>query len=57
MLTRGGQLPEATYRAALAAFGEHGLAELVYLIGSYCTISVLLNAYDVSVPGREEGLP
>lgn len=53
-LSRGGQLPEAIYRAALSAFGEQGTAELVYLIGTYCLISVLLNAYDVSVPGEEE---
>ena len=55
-LTRGGQLPEATYRAAVSAFGEQGTAELVYLIAGYCLISVVLNAYDVSVPGSEEGL-
>ncbi len=56
LLSRGGQLPETTYRAAVQAFGETGTAELVYLVGCYCLISVLLNAYDVSVPGREEGL-
>ena len=53
-LSRGGQLPEAIYRAALSAFGEQGTAELVYLIGTYCLVSVLLNAYDISVPGEEE---
>ncbi|MFC0406955.1 carboxymuconolactone decarboxylase family protein [Roseomonas elaeocarpi] len=56
VLTGGGQLPEATFRAAVAAFGERGVAEIVFLIGSYCMVSVMLNAYDVSVPGREEGL-
>lgn len=55
-LTGARQLPETTYQRALAAFGEAGVAELVYLIGGYCLVSVLLNAYDVSVPGREEGL-
>jgi len=55
-LARGGQLPEATYQAALNAFGDQGTAELVYLIGGYCLTSVLLNAYDVSVPGSEEGI-
>ena len=55
-LSRGGQLPEATYQAALKSFGEQGLAELVYLIGCYCLVSVILNAYDVSVPGSEEGV-
>jgi 4-carboxymuconolactone decarboxylase len=56
VLCKGGQLPESTYQTALKAFGEQGLGELVYLIGGYCLVSVMLNAYDISVPGREEGL-
>ena len=56
-LTAGKQLPESTYQRALKAFGEEQTAELVYLVGGYCLVSVLLNAYDVSVPGREEGVP
>lgn len=57
VLTAGGQLPEATYQRAVSAFGEAQTAELIYLVGGYLLISVLLNAYDVSVPGREEGSP
>ena len=56
-LAGGRQLPQSTYARAVAAFGKEGTAELVYLVGGYCLVSVLLNAYDVSVPGREEGLP
>jgi 4-carboxymuconolactone decarboxylase len=56
-LTAGKQLPESTYQAALEAFGDDGTAELIYLIGGYCLVSILLNAYDISVPGREEKLP
>ena len=56
-LTAGKQLPEGTYQRALRAFGPDQVAELVYLIGGYCLVSVLLNAFDISVPGREEGLP
>ena len=56
VLTRGGQLPASTYQQALAAFGAQGTAELIYLVGFYCLISVLLNGYDMSVPGTEEGL-
>ncbi|MBE7216844.1 MAG: carboxymuconolactone decarboxylase family protein [Caulobacteraceae bacterium] len=56
-LARGKQLPESTYRRAVDLFGEQQTAELVYLVGGYCLVSVLLNAFDVSVPGREEGLP
>ncbi len=55
-LSRGGQLPESTYQAAIEAFGKEGTAELVYLVGGYAMISVMLNAWDISVPGREEGV-
>ena len=51
-LSRGGQLPEAAYQLAVKQFGRDGMAELAYLIGCYCLVSVTLNAYDVSVPGR-----
>lgn len=54
VLTRGGQLPESTYRRALDLFKETGVAELMYLIGFYCLISVLLNGYDADVPGSDE---
>ena len=52
-LTRGAQLPESTYQAAVKAFGEAGTGELMFLIGFYCLISVLLNGFDVMVPGRD----
>jgi 4-carboxymuconolactone decarboxylase len=49
-LVNGGVLPELTWRAAVAQFGEHGAAELSYLIGVYCLVSVTLNTFDVPVP-------
>jgi 4-carboxymuconolactone decarboxylase len=49
-LVNGGVLPELTWRAAVAQFGEHGAAELSYLIGVYCMVSVTLNTFDVPVP-------
>jgi 4-carboxymuconolactone decarboxylase len=55
-LNRGGSLPETTYRAALSTFGEQGLAEIVFLVGCFSMVGVTLNAFDASVPGREEGL-
>jgi hypothetical protein len=55
-LNRGGPLPETTYRAALTAVGEVGLAEIVFLVGCFSMVGVMLNAFDASVPGREEGL-
>ncbi len=44
-LCRGGNLPEATYRTAVATFGETGLAELAFLVGS---------SYDAAVPGSDD---
>ena len=57
VLAGGRSLPESTYQRALASFGEEQTAELIYLVGGYCLVSVLLNTFDMSVPGREEGLP
>ena len=56
VLAGGKQLPGSTYAAAIDAFGQDGVGELVYLISGYCLVSVLLNAFDMSVPGSEEGL-
>ena len=49
-LVNGGVLPELTYRQAVAAFGQHATAELIYLVGVYCLVSVTLNGFDVPVP-------
>jgi hypothetical protein len=49
-LVNGGVLPELTYKAAVEQFGAHGAAELSYLIGVYCMVSVTLNTFDVPVP-------
>ena len=49
-LVNGGVLPELTYKAAVKEFGLHGAAELSYLIGLYCMVSVTLNTFDVPVP-------
>ena len=56
VLAGGKPLAGSTYQAAIEAFGQDGVGELVYLIGGYCLVSVLLNAFDMSVPGSEEGL-
>lgn len=56
-LASGRALPDGAYGRAVARFGEAGAAELVFLVGHYCLVSVLLNAYDAPVPGREEGTP
>ena len=49
-LNRGGVLPELCYKEAIATFGEQAAAELIYLVGLYCMVSVTLNGFDVPVP-------
>ena len=38
---------------AVQAFGQHGAAELIYLVGLYCLVSVTLNGFNVPVPETE----
>ena len=57
VLVGGGQLAESAFQQALTAFGQKGTAELIYLIGTYCLVSVLLNGYDIPVPGRDTENP
>ena len=49
-LVSGSVLPELVYRQAVATFGEDRTAELIYLVGLYCLVSVTLNGFDVPVP-------
>lgn len=49
-LIKGGLLSDFTYQLAVDSFGKRGLAEITYLIGNYCLISILLNTYDIPVP-------
>lgn len=55
-LNQGGPIAEPTYPAGEAAFGRDGMAEIIFLVGTFHLIAVILNGYDVLVPGREEGL-
>ncbi|GAA5063736.1 carboxymuconolactone decarboxylase family protein [Thermocatellispora tengchongensis] len=53
-LYAGAPLPGALYLAAIDAFGELGMAELVFLIAQYSSISMVLNAFDVPLPPDAE---
>jgi len=53
-LVNGGTLPELVYKKAIEHFGEGGAAELIYLVGLYCMVSVTLNGFDVPVPEETE---
>lgn len=49
-LVNGGLLPELVYKKAIHKFGEESTAELIYLIGLYCMVSITLNGFDVPIP-------
>lgn len=53
VLAKGHLLPASTYARALDVLGRDGMGELVFLIGGYALIAVLLNAFDVPVPGSD----
>jgi 4-carboxymuconolactone decarboxylase len=55
-LNQCGPIAESTYRAGEALFGREGMAEIIYLVGTFHLIATILNGYDVSVPCHEEGL-
>jgi 4-carboxymuconolactone decarboxylase len=44
----------ATYRAACDRFGEHGVMELITLLGYYTLVSMTLNAFEVPLPEGQE---
>jgi alkylhydroperoxidase/carboxymuconolactone decarboxylase family protein YurZ len=50
-LVSGQILPASTYARAVELLGRQGVGELAFLIGGYCLIAVLLNCFDVPVPG------
>jgi alkylhydroperoxidase family enzyme len=52
-LLHHGTLPELNYRQAVKEFGTHGTAELIYLVGLYCLVSITLNGFNVPVPESE----
>jgi 4-carboxymuconolactone decarboxylase len=52
-LVTGSVLPELTYKRAVQTFGEEAAAELIYLVGLYCMVSVTLNGFDVPVPEED----
>lgn len=48
------RVSDATYASAESLLGEAGLVELVALIGYYCLISMLLNLFEIPLPGDAE---
>ena len=52
-LAAGRILPSSTYARAIELLGRDGVGELVFLIGGYCLIAMILNAFDVPVPDAD----
>ncbi len=52
-LVRGGVLPQVCYSEALMLFGQAGVNELIYLVGTYCLVSVTLNGFNVPAPEHD----
>jgi hypothetical protein len=53
-LNQGDPIPESTYRAGEVTSGREGVTEVIYLGGALHLIAIILNGYDVSIPGHEE---
>ena len=53
-LVSGGVLPKIVYDNAVRQFGNEGMAELIYLVGLYCMVSVTLNGFNVPIPDQDE---
>ena len=52
-LLGSGVLASPIWESALAAFGNEGAREIVYLVGHYCFISMILNGFAIPVPDVE----
>lgn len=49
-LTRGRAVPTSTYQRAIQLLDAKGVGELIFLIGGYSLIAMLLNGFDVPAP-------
>jgi 4-carboxymuconolactone decarboxylase len=49
-LVTGHIVPASTYNQAVLLLGENGAGELIFLIGGYCFIAMLLNGFDMPAP-------
>jgi hypothetical protein len=42
------------YQAGVDAFGEQGMAEIIYLVACFHMIGIILNGYAVAVLGEDD---
>ena len=56
-LQRGHSVSDATYAAAVTAFGEQGVVDLVAIVGYYTTLAMIMNVARTPLPaGRSPAL-
>jgi 4-carboxymuconolactone decarboxylase len=53
-LHRTGRVGDAAYAAALAAFGEQGVVDLIAICGYYTIVAMTLNVAEVALPEGEK---
>jgi 4-carboxymuconolactone decarboxylase len=53
-LNRSAPLPDSIYQAGVETFGLQGMAELVYLVGCFHLVAIILNGFAVPVPGDDD---
>ena len=54
VLVSGHIVPSSTYKRAVQLLGQHGTAELFFLVSGYCLIAVILNGFDMPAPDVNE---
>lgn len=52
-LVTGHIVPASAYQRAVELLGREGVGELAFLVGGYALTSILLNCFDVPVPGAD----
>ncbi|TDP02220.1 carboxymuconolactone decarboxylase family protein [Flavobacterium sp. 245] len=50
VLAKGKIVPDASYNLGATLLGKDGIAELIFLIGSYSFLAMILNGFDVPAP-------
>ena len=53
-LIETGHIPDRLYAKAVELLGEAGVVELVFLLGYYTTVAMILNVFEISVPDGEQ---
>ncbi|HSC55337.1 MAG TPA: hypothetical protein VLC98_17015 [Phnomibacter sp.] len=53
-LVTGRIVPDSTYKQAVNLLGKAGTGELIFLIGGYCLIAMVLNGFDMPAPGSND---